>query len=152
MTARLPVPGSDNGTWGDVLNTYLEVAHDAAGNVIGLIPAIANVAALRALTSTTAPQYVNLISYYAAATVAADGGGGLLQYVSSDTSTADNGITVFVDAASRRWYRVLNGATLTVLQAGCVNDGTTDSSTQLNAALALAVPVMIPANTHIAAA
>lgn len=30
---RLPVPGSDNGTWGDVLNDYLAVAHDAVGNL-----------------------------------------------------------------------------------------------------------------------
>lgn len=31
--ARLPVPGSDNGTWGDVLNDYLAVAHDSVGNL-----------------------------------------------------------------------------------------------------------------------
>ncbi len=31
MTARLPTPGSDSGTWGDVLNTYLGVGHTAAG-------------------------------------------------------------------------------------------------------------------------
>ena len=31
--ARLPVPGSDNGTWGDVLNDYLAVAHDTTGNL-----------------------------------------------------------------------------------------------------------------------
>jgi hypothetical protein len=30
---RLPVPGSDNGTWGDVLNDYLAVAHDTVGNL-----------------------------------------------------------------------------------------------------------------------
>ncbi len=29
--ARLPVPGSDDGSWGDVLNEFLEVAHDADG-------------------------------------------------------------------------------------------------------------------------
>lgn len=29
--ARLPVPGSDNGTWGDVLNEYLQVSHDSSG-------------------------------------------------------------------------------------------------------------------------
>ena len=36
MTARLPTPGGDSGTWGDVLNTYLSVGHDAAGNNIGV--------------------------------------------------------------------------------------------------------------------
>lgn len=29
--ARLPVPGSDSGTWGDVLNDFLNVAHTTAG-------------------------------------------------------------------------------------------------------------------------
>lgn len=29
--ARLPIPGSDNGSWGNVLNDYLQVAHDSAG-------------------------------------------------------------------------------------------------------------------------
>jgi len=37
MTARLPTPGSDSGSWGDVLNTYLQVGHDSAGNNIGPI-------------------------------------------------------------------------------------------------------------------
>lgn len=32
MTARLPTPGSDSGAWGDLLNTWLQVGHDAAGN------------------------------------------------------------------------------------------------------------------------
>ncbi|MBP7806960.1 hypothetical protein KA047_00495 [Candidatus Saccharibacteria bacterium] len=31
--ARLPVPGSDDGTWGDVLNEFLEVAHETDGNL-----------------------------------------------------------------------------------------------------------------------
>jgi hypothetical protein len=29
--ARLPIPGSDDGTWGDILNTYLSVEHNANG-------------------------------------------------------------------------------------------------------------------------
>src|SRR6185369_5745372 len=28
---RLPVPGSDDGTWGDLLNTFLEVEHNSDG-------------------------------------------------------------------------------------------------------------------------
>lgn len=31
--ARLPVPGSDSGTWGQVLNDYLSVAHDTDGSI-----------------------------------------------------------------------------------------------------------------------
>src|ERR1035437_63953 len=36
MTARLPTPGGDSGTWGDVLNTFLAVGHDASGKNIGV--------------------------------------------------------------------------------------------------------------------
>ncbi|MFA6415027.1 MAG: hypothetical protein WC217_02650 [Candidatus Paceibacterota bacterium] len=38
MTARLPEDGSDSGTWGGILNTFLEVGHDSTGNNIGVIP------------------------------------------------------------------------------------------------------------------
>jgi hypothetical protein len=31
--ARLPTPGSDDGTWGDILNTYLSVEHNADGTL-----------------------------------------------------------------------------------------------------------------------
>jgi hypothetical protein len=31
--ARLPIPGSDDGTWGDVLNDYLAVEHDSDGSL-----------------------------------------------------------------------------------------------------------------------
>ena len=33
--ARLPTPGSDSGTWGDVLNGFLQVGHAADGTNIG---------------------------------------------------------------------------------------------------------------------
>ncbi len=33
MAARLPVPGSDDGVWGSVLNDFLSVAHDGDGTV-----------------------------------------------------------------------------------------------------------------------
>jgi len=31
--ARLPTPGADNGTWGDILNTFLAVAHNTDGTL-----------------------------------------------------------------------------------------------------------------------
>ncbi len=31
--ARLPVPGGDDGTWGDVLNTFLSASHNADGSI-----------------------------------------------------------------------------------------------------------------------
>jgi hypothetical protein len=33
MTAQLPVPGQDNGTWGDMLNSFLLVSHNADGTL-----------------------------------------------------------------------------------------------------------------------
>ena len=33
MTTRLPVPGSDDGTWGDILNSFLEVSHNSDGTL-----------------------------------------------------------------------------------------------------------------------
>ncbi|MDB5265543.1 MAG: hypothetical protein JWM39_256 [Parcubacteria group bacterium] len=33
--ANLPTPGSDSGTWGNTLNTYLLIGHDASGNNVG---------------------------------------------------------------------------------------------------------------------
>lgn len=34
MTARLPVPGSDDGQWGNILNTFLSVAHNSDGTLL----------------------------------------------------------------------------------------------------------------------
>lgn len=34
--ARLPTVGSDNGTWGDILNTFLSVSHDSEGRLKNL--------------------------------------------------------------------------------------------------------------------
>ena len=33
MAQRLPIPGQDDGTWGDILNGYLEVEHNADGTL-----------------------------------------------------------------------------------------------------------------------
>ena len=33
IDTRLPVPGQDNGNWGDILNEFLEVAHNTDGTV-----------------------------------------------------------------------------------------------------------------------
>src|ERR1700678_3396735 len=33
MTQRLPIPGSDDGTWGNILNGFLEVSHNSDGSL-----------------------------------------------------------------------------------------------------------------------
>ena len=37
MTPRLPTVGGDSGNWGDVLNTYLGVGHNATGLNMGAV-------------------------------------------------------------------------------------------------------------------
>jgi len=36
MTHRLPTPGSDNGSWGYVLNDFLSVSHDVDGSLLSV--------------------------------------------------------------------------------------------------------------------
>lgn len=63
---------------------------------------LANIAALQALNvaTTSLPVQVQLTNNY----VAGDGGG-VFRYDSTDTTTADNGGTIIVDALGRRWKR-----------------------------------------------
>ncbi|HUB93540.1 MAG TPA: hypothetical protein VMB52_03485, partial [Verrucomicrobiae bacterium] len=35
MTARLPIPGSDDNTWGNILNTFLQVSFNSDGTLQG---------------------------------------------------------------------------------------------------------------------
>jgi hypothetical protein len=61
---------------------------------------VESIAALRLLTTATAATQLFLLYNY----VAGDGGG-TFRYDSTDTTTADNGGTVIVDTAGRRWKR-----------------------------------------------
>lgn len=65
--------------------------------------------------------------------ITARGIGGFFVLDSSDTTTADDGGTVIVDASSRRWKRIYDGAA-SVKWFGAVGDGSADDT----AALALA--------------
>lgn len=56
MPPRLPIPGSDDGTWGDILNEFLEVEHNANGTLkaAGSLALKANAADLTSHTGATA--------------------------------------------------------------------------------------------------
>lgn len=103
------------------------------GYVDGLIgSAVASVAALRLLTTTTHPaSFITTASYIAGKRR----GGGLYAYVSSDTTTVDNDSTVLVDASSRRWY-LCHGGILYTSQCGLVDDGATSDTAVINRAIA----------------
>lgn len=93
----------------------LEIAKRTIGAVLfGLLAvSLSNLPADAAVTAISSIAYLrsnNLVStpdiwvqgYYGLGT----NGGGSLSYVSSDTTSADNGCTIFVDSASHRFYRV----------------------------------------------
>jgi hypothetical protein len=67
---------------------------------------LSTIAALQAYNAPTVeiPELLSVISNY----VAGDGGG-TFRYDSTDTTTADNGGTVIVDTAGRRWKRQWSG-------------------------------------------
>lgn len=50
--ARLPTPGSDDGTWGDILNSFLEVSHAADGSLNSGVVSDANVASNAAISKS----------------------------------------------------------------------------------------------------
>lgn len=87
---------------------------------------IANIAAIRALT--TAPDSVLFAEGYC---TAADGGEGAFAYVASDTTSADNGGTIIVDAGGHRWHRECGSLPLSAKWFGAKGDGATDDTAAL---------------------
>lgn len=67
---------------------------------------VANIAALQALTTLT---FANTAVYTECGVTVGDGLGRMYVYKSGDSTTADNGSTVLVDASARRWYAVAAG-------------------------------------------
>lgn len=97
---------------------------------------VTNIANLRlntsALFSSTSVQ-----GYY----TQGDGGGDIFNYVPTDTSSSDNGCSVIVDGIGHRWWRALNGKSLTVKQCGARCDGVSDDTTALQNAETVAQSV-----------
>jgi hypothetical protein len=108
---NLPAPFTANSP---VRLQDLEAAGGGTGS--GLI-VVANIAALRAATSTTIPitnQYITVSGYYSNS----DGGQGNFYLALTDTTSLDNGATIVVDASNRRWYRVWDGEKFFAAWAG----------------------------------
>jgi hypothetical protein len=98
-------------------------------------PAFGSLAALR--TANSAEAAVLVLGYGAAG----DGGGGVFLQAPGDTS-ADNDVTVIVDAAGKRWRRNYSGP-INIRWAGGRGDGKTDDSAAI-AMAAKAGPILIP--------
>lgn len=66
-----------------------------------------------------------------------DGANGQFKVNASDTTSADNGGTILVDASGRRWYRILSGA-YDPIWFGADNTGATDATSAVQAAITAA--------------
>lgn len=115
--------GTGPGKWqpvdvSDVLRKDL-----AASDGFKLIGRCATVTALRMVEPTINKQMISLVEY----ATGTGYGGGILWYDNADTTSADNGVDVFVTAGGKRWKRM--SSRITLLDAGGVPG--TDSSVAL---------------------
>lgn len=108
--------------------------NNGSGGLAGewMVVNFATIAALRANTQAIPSAYVQ--GY----TTANDGGEGSFNYVSSDVTSADDNCTIFVDAASHRYYRTAALGYVNVKWCGAKGDGTTTDTTAINAAVKVA--------------
>lgn len=104
---------------------------------------IESIAALRLLTGTTSATQLILLWNH----VAGDGGG-VFRYDSTDTTTADNGGTVIVDAAGKRWKRQYADGYIQADWFGIL-DNNADRTSALNAAISASASatLILPAGT-----
>lgn len=93
-------------------------------------PVLASIAALRAITTTTA-TVVAVLGYNAGS----GEGGGLFRLDSADTTTVDDSGLVIVDASGNRWKRVLTNNNLTPDMFGAQSFIGTDATAQVQAML-----------------
>ena len=130
----------------------LSASTQAALATLGGQTVLASVSALRG-NSGAMPPAVTIEGYGAAG----DGGGGQFVYVATDTTSSDNGGTIVVDAASRRWYRVAVSSIWSPLWFGVTMNGTTDDTSAWQSAInaaqtANAILAIPPGTTKISAA
>jgi hypothetical protein len=159
MVSRLPVPGSDDNTWGMVLNDFLAQAHNTDGtlkdgsvsdSVVAASPGISQ-SKIQNLTATLAAKVDtstittkgDLLAGTAASTISRFGVGSNFQVLKANSATA-TGIEWADD-------RVTN-----VKEYGATGNGSTDDTAAIQAAVAAAKTgtqvLFFPAGTYIISA
>jgi hypothetical protein len=98
----------------------------SSGSSAGPIAAVGSISALRAVSKLSYSTAI-VGGYY----TNGDGGGGIYEYVSTDTSSTDNGGTLIVGADGGRWVYAEFQGEISVRVFGAKFDGATDDTTAI---------------------
>lgn len=116
-------------------------AYSGLTTSLASITSFSNIANLRLNTvGGTSIGSVYVDGYYALA----DGGEGTFVYNPTDTTSADNGGTIIVDAAGNRWYRDTGTGAVSLKWFGAKGDGITNDAAILTSAFAASQEVWVP--------
>lgn len=140
---RLPTPGSDAGSWGNVLNEFLAQSHTEAGTLKADVPTIA---VLKTIDISTIPDRMQaLVAGYA---TVGDGGGGVFYYDAAASDTDNAGTVIAPTVGSGRWRRVYSGA-VNVKWFGAKGNGVANDQTAFQNVVASADDIYVPSGTYV---
>lgn len=126
---------------GVALLGYSTTGETAKAALDARLPEISTYALLRAYSGALTAFYVRGV------TSILDGGAGIFRVDAADTTSADNGGTILVDALGRRWKREYSGAA-NILWFGADRSGVDDSTAAVQAACVACNHLYAPEGTY----